>query len=393
MGIELNEDQIFGIYDAENWWHKQEKQVFEISGGAGTGKTTMILYLIEKLGLKLENVLFVAFMGKAVSVLSKHGLPAKTIHSTIYKYVKEPEYDENGKKVRTETGKVKMKLTKQLKANVGKHIKLIVIDEGSMVSKDIAEDLLSFGISVIVLGDLNQLPPVFGNPYFLNKPDVVLRKIMRQAEDNPIIWLAQEILNGHRLRTGVYGHSAVVNRDELNSANFDQTDICLTGTNELRYMTNKFYRESLYRIERLDYPHMREKIICRKNNWSKEVDGFYLTNGTTGIVSHIEKSSCNGKTMIMDFKPDFTKNSFKNIKFDYRHLNAKFGEEDDPFMALDSDINKIEYAYAITVHSSQGSQWERVLLMGERFMNNLQDHRRFMYTGITRASEMITIAI
>ena len=56
-----------------------------------------------------------------------------------------------------------------LKEKLNKKIKLIVLDEGSMVNKEIGEDLLSFQIPVIVLGDLNQLPPVFGNPIFFKK--------------------------------------------------------------------------------------------------------------------------------------------------------------------------------------------------------------------------------
>lgn len=393
MGIELNEQQVFAVYDMEHWYKNQSKQVFEVSGPAGSGKTTIIMYMMERLGIDLKNVLFVAYMGKAASVMIRNGLPAKTIHSSIYTYKKVPEYDEDGHKIRNADGTVKMTLQKFLKPSIGKHIKLIVLDEGSTVNKEIAEDLLSFGIPVIVLGDLNQLPPVFGNPYFLNKPDVILTKVMRQAEGNPIIWLSQEVLADHRLRTGVYGHSAVVNRHDLNEFNFKQADICLTGTNDLRYATNCFYREALHNIDALDYPHVKEKVICRKNNWALSIDDCFLTNGTTGIVTHIDKSSCNGKTMVMDFKPDFSKTAFKDIKFDYRHINAKPHEEESSYANLNPDVNKMEYAYAITVHSSQGSQWDNILFMAEKMLGNRDDHKKFLYTGITRAAEVITIAL
>ena len=84
MGIELNNEQIYCIYDLERWWNSKDKQLFQISGSPGTGKTTIIRYFIERLRLKPENVLFVAYMGKAVSVMQRNGLPAKTIHSAIY---------------------------------------------------------------------------------------------------------------------------------------------------------------------------------------------------------------------------------------------------------------------------------------------------------------------
>ena len=88
MGIELNNDQIYALYDLEHWWHAASSdQVFEISGGPGTGKSFLVKYCIERLNLTNENVLYLAFMGKAASRLQREGLPAKTIHSAIYETI------------------------------------------------------------------------------------------------------------------------------------------------------------------------------------------------------------------------------------------------------------------------------------------------------------------
>ena len=392
MSIELNTEQIHAIYDMESWWNSRDKQVFEISGAAGTGKTTLVRYLIERLGLKYDEVLFVAFMGKAASQLARNGLPAKTIHSAIYDLVKVPERDENGKIIIKENGKVKIIKKFVLKDRIGKHIKLIVLDEGSMVNEDIGKDLLSFNLPVIVLGDLNQLPPVFGNSFFLRKPDVILRKIMRQAEGDPIIWLSQEILNGRKLKPGIYGKSAVIRREEINEDNFVNSSIVITGTNRLRYSINTKFREEFKQIKNLEIPQYGEKLICRKNNWHKMIDdGIFLTNGTTGFVDYVDKASYNGKTMTIDFRPDFTKTAFKNITFDYKHLYADPMKEDEPFSYFN---DKMEFAYAITVHSSQGSQWEKVLFLDESYiMRDEFSRRSFEYTGITRARSSIIIAI
>lgn len=392
MSIELNTEQIHAIYDMESWWNSRDKQVFEISGAAGTGKTTLVRYLIERLGLKYDEVLFVAFMGKAASQLARNGLPAKTIHSAIYDLVKVPERDENGKIIIKENGKVKTIKKFVLKDRIGKHIKLIVLDEGSMVNEDIGKDLLSFDLPVIVLGDLNQLPPVFGNSFFLRKPDVILRKIMRQAEGDPIIWLSQEILNGRKLKPGIYGKSAVIRREEINEDNFVNSSIVITGTNRLRYSINTKFREEFKQIKNLEIPQYGEKLICRKNNWHKMIDdGIFLTNGTTGFVDYVDKASYNGKTMTIDFRPDFTKTAFKNITFDYKHLYADPMKEDEPFSYFN---DKMEFAYAITVHSSQGSQWEKVLFLDESYiMRDEFSRRSFEYTGITRARSSIIIAI
>ena len=393
MSIELNNDQIYAIYDLEHWWHSQDKQVFEISGGAGTGKTTLIRYFIERLGLSYDNVLFVAFMGKAASVLARNGLPSSTIHSAIYDYREKMARDEDGHIIIKSNGKPKLVSYFALKEHMSKKIKLIVVDEASMVEKKMAEDLLSFGRPVIALGDLNQLPPVFGKPFFLTKPDVILHQIMRQSEGNPIIWLAQQVLKGEELKYGVYGNSAVIRKSDITDFHFRKSDIILTGTNRLRYNINNYCREQIKGIKKLEYPHIGEKIICRKNNWDRCIDGnIFMTNGTTGFVDFVYRDSYNKRTMKIDFRPDFTKKVFKNVEFDYNHLYAMPGvnPEETPFGYL---YDKIEYAYAITTHSAQGSGFPGVLYLHEDFMRDPEDRKRLLYTAITRASEYINIVI
>ena len=402
MSIELNNDQIHAVYAGETWYKNKTKQVFEISGPAGSGKTTLILYLIERLGLKLNNVLFLAYMGKAACRMALNGLPARTIHSAIYDYVKKYERDENGNVIKNENGKPKKVGKFVLKENIKKGTKLIVIDEGSCVNKEIPEDLLSYGIPVIVLGDLNQLPPVFGNSYFLRKPDVELHQIMRQNEDNPIIYLSQRVLNGQNLEIGVYGKSEIFPRHQIKEFHFSKSDIVLTETNRLRWNVNNFFREELRNYKQLDYPHVGEKLICRKNNWSRCIDkGIYLTNGTSGYVSDIFKNSFNKKTMTMDFRPDFTHSIFKNVVFNYPYLYMEppsikeEGMENKEMKKILSDTfsDRFEFGYAITVHLSQGSQYNKVLYLNENMMHTKEDRIKIMYTAITRAVDSISIAI
>ena len=66
MGIELNTEQVYAIYELEHWWHSRDSQLFQITGGPGTGKTTLVRYFIERLGLKLENVFLWGFILKLV---------------------------------------------------------------------------------------------------------------------------------------------------------------------------------------------------------------------------------------------------------------------------------------------------------------------------------------
>lgn len=394
MELELTNEQIFAIYKGEDWFKKGNNQVFEISGAAGTGKTSCVRYLIERLGLEYDQVLFIAYMGKAVSQLARNGLPAKTLHSTIYNYEEIPARDENGELIFKPNGRLKMVGHFEKKDRIGHGIKLIVLDEGSTVNKQLAEDLLSFGIPVIVLGDLNQLPPPFGDSYFLKDPDVILTQIMRQKEGDPIIWLSQEVLHDRPLKYGVYGNSAVIRREDLSDYQIKNSDIVLTGTNSLRYEINNFYRKKIYQYKNLDYPHVGEKLICRKNNWDRSIDhGIYLTNGTTGYCTYVERESYDGRRIKIDFKPDFSKSEHRNLYIDYKRLMTQNLNNDDPnSIAQRSIYDEFEFAYAITVHSSQGSQWKNVLFFVERFMN-AEDFKKFLYTGITRAMDGLTIVM
>lgn len=396
----MNTEQIYGIYDAEHWWYSSTNQVFEIVGPAGTGKTTMVRFLIEKLGLSYDEVLFVAFMGKAASQLSRNGLPASTIHSAIYNYVKKPVRDENGKIVFNNYGRPKMQFTFELKDRIKKHVKLIVVDEAGTVDKKIALDLLSFGLPVIALGDLNQLPPPFGSPYFLKEPDVKLSQIMRQKEGDPIIWISQQILAGKKVPIGVYGRSSVISRNDITEYHLKHASVILTETNRLRFNVNNFYRERIKNFSNLEFPHYGEKIMCRRNNWGKCIDdGIFLTNGLFGYIDNVDKSSFNGLSLKIDFRPDFTSSFFKDIAIDYKHLYEVPGIDD-----LESEDNgsenmkrkfldKFEYAYAQTVHTSQGSQYPNVLYLNEGMMRTKEDRKRIEYTAVTRATDSITIAL
>ena len=360
-----------------------------------THNTTLVKYFIERIGLDIEDVAFVAFMGKAAMQLSRTGLPAQTLHSLIYDCKKEWKRDEDGELVLNSVGRPVFQIKFEVKEFLPKNLKLIVLDEGYMVDSKMAQDLLSFGIPVVVLGDLNQLPPVFGKPFFLNDPDCILTQVMRQSEGSPIVYLAHRILNNEPLRVGVYGNSAVIPKADLDLFAMKDADIVLTCTNALRHNINTFFRQEIYKFAKLDWPYEGEKVICRRNNWSKSLDGIiYLTNGIAGTIDFVDKESFNGKEFKMDFKPDFTKKRFKNLKVDYQHLLHPVINEEDKKTSWDLKNEQFEFAYAITTHLSQGSQYPNVYFLREDKMSwNAEVFKKLQYTAITRAMEKITIAI
>lgn len=358
-----------------------------------THNTTLIRYFIDRIGMDLDKVAFVAYMGKAAMQMARNGLPAQTIHSLIYTYEKVLDLDEKGNIQIKDNGKPKTKFQFVKKEKLHKNVKLIVVDEASMVNEEIAMDLLSYGIPIIALGDLNQLPPVFGNPFFLKEPDFILTQVMRQNENNPIIWLAHNVLNDLPLQYGVYGKSSVIPKSDMNEFMLNRADIVLTCTNKLRGEINTLFRERIKRIKRLDLPNEGEKVICRKNNWSRSInDMIFMTNGMTGTVDYVDIESFNGKGIKCDFKPDFIKKKFKNVVFDYSRLFSQPGSD------ISSDLfsftrDQFEFAYAITVHLSQGSQYSNVVFLNERMMYDKETYKKLQYTAITRAIDSIQILI
>ena len=162
--IILNPDQKVADKKISEWYFKGTKQVFVLTGYAGTGKTALIKHtVLETLGLDDSfSAAFVTPTGKAATVLIINGVNACTLHRLIYQsQTIEQEVEVNGKKIKVE------KLIFKRRESIDKAIKLIIIDEASMVSDEVLADILNFGVKVLLCGDDAQLPPVEGFNSFL----------------------------------------------------------------------------------------------------------------------------------------------------------------------------------------------------------------------------------
>ena len=381
MGIELNEQQLAFVKGAKQWFKKGNKQRLELSGGAGTGKSTTISAASDAIGLKPDEVLFTAPTGKAAQVLTRKGCFTKTIHSTIYDYRMDTVKDEMGNPV-IKNGRSVKKPVFELKEAIPEQIKLIVVDEAPMAGAKLGTDLESFGIPVLATGDLQQLPPVLDADYFLKDPDYVLTKIMRQNEGDPIIHLSQLATNGEPIPFGKYGPKCyVIPREMMTDKMLLNSDINICGKNITRDYLNMYIRENILGINK---PMLTkgEKIICRKNNWAECIDDdIFLVNGMMGYVENVHMDEYNGRKVNIDFRPEFTDSMFENISVDYKHLFSPCGQQTGSAF---STYNKFELANAISVHLSQGSQYPNVVFYSER-MGTRDFYNRLMYTGITRA--------
>lgn len=388
--MKLNEQQAQAIEALRKWWYDGKKQVFQISGAAGTGKTTLIRYLINEIKLEHDEVLFTAFVGKATLAMTRNGLNAKTLHSAICYCKDEPVLDENGNVV-TEYNRRVTKRVFTRRRKIDPRIRLIVVDEGSMVPAKMADWLLKFKVPIIVLGDLNQLPPVIGDSFFLKEPDVVLTQIMRQSSESPIPYFAQNVLqNGTKcLSPGLQiGNKInVLSKADITPELLKDYDVIICGTNKTRNNLNTYIRERIYGRTQ-DYPVIGDKLICRENDWTFSVDDVYLINGLIGYVTDIDLESISDYTMKIDFKPEFMDNEFKNVTLDRIYMGLS--PNDKRFYR--SNYHKFEYGYAITCHLSQGSQYNRVLVFNESF-GTAEERRKWLYTAVTRAIDKVTILI
>ena len=388
--IELTNGQKLAVEKGRHWFKTQYKQVFEIAGYAGTGKTTVVNTLIDELQLDKDDVLFTAFVGKATLVLSMKGCKAKTICSTFYDCIDVAMKDELGNVIIV-NGKVRYSRKFIKKKELPSNIKLIIIDEASMLNETYKADILSFNIPIIVLGDLHQLPPVFGDPAFLQEPDVVLTEIMRQQEDNPIVYLATLARNGIRLPLNQYADKCLVcNKSDIKNEYdiYRNSDIVICGKNVTRDMLNNFIRTDVYGIKSPDIIE-GDKIICRQNNWNECLnENIFLINGMVGYVVNIDKKSYDGRNLRIDFRPEFMEdNYFLDIDIDYKYMNLPH----DRKKTYVTYANKFEYGYAITCHLSQGSQYNKVLVYNE-YMGDRDYYSKWLYTAITRAIDKLVVA-
>lgn len=382
-----------------NWYKTRYKPTFTIAGVAGSGKSTIIRVIIEELGLGRENVAYCAYTGMASNVLIRKGNPATTIHKLIYDPV-EIEDEKTKKK------KIVFKLKEQLDEN----IRLIVVDEVSMVSQKMLDELISFNIPILATGDPKQLPPIANDMNkLLASPDVFLDEPLRQALDNPIIYIANQLRQGIVPQYGSYGGRVnIYKSDRFPVEALTEADQILAGKNRTVENLNKFYRANVLGKNTL-LPTEGEKIICLKNNWDLRIQekGIenYLVNGLIGTVSNM-KIQPKAKLFTCDLKPIyFEKEQFKKIYGDsliFSDPNCKdkyYVEENYPYESLmrrplevgQVKINQFTYAYCITVYKSQGSEADKVLYYDEVLNKRL--YFEHFYTAVTRAKEYLDIVI
>ena len=374
--------------------HANMERYTVISGYAGTGKSTLVRFIIEALGVDEKRVAYAAFTGKAAEVLRKKGNKnACTLHKLLYDHFPKP------------AGGFFRKPKPKIDYDV------VIVDEVSMVPKTLMDLLLRHKCYVICLGDPFQLPPIDKDEDhgLLNQPHIFLDEVMRQAAESEIIRLTMDIREGYDIKYNNKGSEALVlPRKELNTGMLTWADQILVGTNASRMNINNQMR-SMLGFE--GGPQEGDKVICLRNYWEEmsEWEGDPLVNGTIGYIKNGFQTFRNVPSFVRGeprsfevWHADFEVGGdiFPGTEIDYKMLTT--GEKCcDWRMAyqlgrLKPKLGEIvpkefAYAYAITCHKSQGSEWDKVLVLEENFPYAEEEHARWLYTACTRASEKLVL--
>ena len=383
LGIKFEELQRKAITEAF------ESGILVLTGGPGTGKTTTlnaIIKLFENRGLEPELAAPTGRAAKRMTELT--GREAKTIHRLL-----EVEWTDGDRQ----------QFSRNEKNPLSSEV--IIIDEASMIDALLFDNLLKalrLSCRIILVGDSDQLPSigagnVLGDILASDMfPSIRLNKVFRQASKSMIITNAHAIINGEPpdfsnknsdcfflKRTSRADVSRTVTElvsERLPAAyNFDPIrDIQVlcpsrlldTGTVNLNNMLQTVLNPDTGRKAQLSYKgiyfRVGDKVMQTKNNYDlqyKRDGGEYGTgvfNGDVGYITDIDK-----------------RGGIMTVRFDDRTVTY-FSE----------DLSQLEPAYAVTVHKSQGSEYDCVVLPLYDVPTRLR-YRNLLYTAVTRAKKLL----
>lgn len=390
LSINLSENQIKAIKSAF------DDNVFIITGGPGTGKTTIINTIANIYQNMGYNIMLCAPTGRATKRIEESsGIEAKTIHRMLG-YM--PLGDGFGKFEYNEDN--------TLDAD------LIIVDETSMVDLMLFENLLrglKDSTKLILVGDIDQLPSVGAGNILRDLINsnvikvVILNEIFRQSKDSNII------LNAHKINSGespilngkgsdffflptnnnvetrnlvvdlvsrrlpkAYGYNSLKDIQILT-----QTKKGICGVVEL----NKVLQEILNPLDaykkEITFGHkifrLGDKVMQTKNNYNLGYDqddedfideeNVGVFNGDMGYISFIDNED---KKVFVDLEDG------RNVKYSIE------------------DLDNLELGYSITIHKSQGSEFKCIIIPLFDGFYMLQT-RNLLYTAITRAKELIVL--
>ena len=360
------------IEDAHAWF-RNPSGIYRIDGKAGTGKTSCA----NAIASIARNPSFLTITGKAASRLRSKGCAASTIHSKIYRCFATED-------PKTKRSVIKFSLNRD--SDIIEH-DLLLIDESSMVPERVARDLLSFNVPLLVLGDPAQLPPVKSSEsYFMSSvtPRHTLTQIHRQALDSPILTLANRASLGEPLPIGTYGTSSVVPRLLVSPSDLLSYTQVLCGRNATRHALNAQLRALFHKGTPLpSTPVLGDRLICLRNDHE-----LGLLNGVQYTVTELHDCD-NPSFLSFSVTPEF--DTLLPSLTVTAHASYFTHPGSEPEFAIANTASHFDFAYAITVHKAQGSEWPSVAIVDESSVFRAHS-RNWLYTAITRAEDSVLVA-
>jgi len=385
-------------------WDARKPPEAVLVGPAGSGKTTLLKSVLADLKAAGREVTLLAPTAKAASRAKEVvGVPARTIHSALYRRVIEDEEDgdpffDDPQAVATGGG-------------------VVVVDEASMVGSRLYDDLvgkLPPDVPVLWVGDKEQLPPVkdtWGPD--LDNPTGHLTQVHRQAQGSPIIRLATAIrMGGDWRRMGnasgfhrAQGRVAKVGQWLAAERRKGRDSICLTWANATRHRVNAAVREARGHVG--DAPVPGDRLVCLRNNhalgwWNGEVREVVSTHQEDpwrpepGLGADMwlgPRAVADGALAVKLGR------GVANLLVGARMGNAVAHRERQLAASGQWErgwLTMADWGECLTIHKSQGSQWDRVCIVMDDKMaglerRNREDFRRLLYTAVTRAREALFI--
>ncbi len=353
-----------------------EHKVLVITGGPGTGKTTLINAILTIFGRHNRRILLSAPTGRAAKRMGEAtGRPARTIHRLLEFSFKAGGFQRNEKK--------------PLSCDI------LVVDEASMIDVVLMYQLIRAvppDSALILVGDVNQLPSV-GPGHVLNDiidsgavPVVRLTDIFRQAGMSRIIVNAHKINNGFLPHTGTF------------AAGDDYCFIEQEDPKKLSDIVVELVRHRIPRRFNLDpFTDIQVLTPMHKGTLGSEALNILLQDALNGGGETFERYGRRFRVndKVMQLKNNYDKDVYNGdigritaIDRDSQTVSVNFDGRDVVYDAM--DLDEISLAYAISVHKSQGSEYPAVV-MPVTTQHYVLLQRNLLYTGITRGKELVVI--
>lgn len=384
--------------------HINKKGYGVLSGIGGSGKTTTAKILIKDyLNINEENVLALAPTAAAAVRLKNGGgfENTQTVHSALYYFKRAIDKKTNSFYF--------IKHKKDIEEF--KEYKLILVDEASMLDKNLFDDIMNLNIPVLFMGDNAQLPPV--KKQYLNKEEKILFNVMdattaelttslRQKEDNDILNVCKQLRKQQPIKKKnskdvLYLSSTKLTKDILKKA-----DQVICSKNKWKDAINQALKKEQGFTART-YPIEGDKIVFTKNIYDVKSDkGNSVINGLQGIVKElgkpIRKSQGNKTLIVIPMTIDTDLGVFENIYVDIRPF-IEDGKESN-IIEVTKDGEKfimyekrcsLDFAYAQTTWKSQGSEYNKVVYIQSEFPYIRSESYQEAYTACSRARNKLII--